>query len=486
MAFPEVLVVGAGLAGLTATRVLREAGVDVALLESADAPGGRVRTDRIRGFSLDRGFQVLATAYPHLRRYANLEALDVQPFRSGVLLRRRGRTWRLFDPRIAPREALSGLAAPFGKPLDLVRLLRWASEAGRGGPGRAFDLPERTAIGALRSRHFSDAMVERLFRPFFGTVLADRELQASGRLLDFAAWSFLAGPVGLPAEGMGALPAQLAAGLPAGTLQLDTPIVGLRRLASSDSPDRSPALGGIEARSADGGSLRADVGLVATDGPSAAQLVPTTVSDPGSRGTTCVYFASDRPPYDEPVVCLDGDGDGPVDLLAVPTNVAPTYGPPGGALLSATVLSPRGAATSDLVAAVRDQLTEWFGRQARGLEHLATYRIRHAQPASTPRPPRVADAGRELAVCGDHLAHASIEGAMAAGEAGARGVAARLLLAEDDLDRSVADRLRGLLEDGFLDPARWGTPGGPAGLTTTSPPGSMGSGSMGSGSMEIR
>lgn len=473
VAFPEVLVVGAGLAGLTATRVLCEAGVSVALVDAADAPGGRVRTDRIRGFSLDRGFQVLATAYPHLRRYADLEALDVRSFQSGVLLRRRGRTWRLADPRVAPREALSGLAAPFGQLLDVVRLVRWASEAASGGPGRAFDEPERTAIGALRDRHFSDAIVERIFRPFFGTVLADRELTASARLLDFAAWSFLAGPVGLPADGMGALPAQLAAGLPADTLRLDTRVVDLHLLPSSGSRDGSAGLGGIEARSADGRSLRADVGLVATDGPSAAHLVPDAVRDPGSRGTTCVYFASDRPPYDEPVVCLDGDGDGPVDLLAVPTNVASTYGPPGGALLSATVLAPRGAATNDLVAAVRDQLTAWFGRRARGLEHLATYRIRHAQPATTPRPPRVVDAGRELAVCGDHLAHPSIEGAMAAGEAGARGVAARLLLAEEDLDRRVADRLRGLLEDGFLDPARWGTPAGPGGLAGSSRPGSI-------------
>ena len=82
----EVVVIGAGLAGLSCALSLEAAGVQVTLLEASDAPGGRVRTDEVEGFRLDRGFQVLLTAYPEAKRLLDYDGLQLKKFEPGALV----------------------------------------------------------------------------------------------------------------------------------------------------------------------------------------------------------------------------------------------------------------------------------------------------------------------------------------------------------------------------------------------------------------
>jgi phytoene dehydrogenase-like protein len=406
-----VVVVGAGLAGLACALHLSEAGLPVQLLEASDGVGGRVRTDMVGGFRLDRGFQVLLTAYPETRRVLDYAALDLRPFLPGALVRREGRFHELSDPWRRPARLLSTLLSDVGTLTDRLRMARYRARVRAGGLSALFERPEATALERLRGEGFSEPMIDAFFRPFFGGVLLDRGLSASSRMLDFVFRMMAEGDVALPAEGMGAIPKQMADRLPEGTVRLGA------RVASV-----SPR----EVRLDSGETVAARAVVVATEGPEAARLTGQLPA-PGSRSVTALYFAAERAPIGEPILILDGDGGGPVNNLCVPSQVAPSYAPVGAALVSASVLEePENPDT--LEPAVRAQLTGWFGEQVARWRLLRTYRIPHAQPDQTPPAlepaERPVELGDRLFVCGDHRDTASLHGALVSGRRAAEAARA--------------------------------------------------------------
>jgi phytoene dehydrogenase-like protein len=165
--------------------------------------------------------------------------------------------------------------------------------------------------------------------------------------------------------------------------------------------------------------------IVAADGPAAARLIQELPS-PGSRAVWCLYFAADHSPVGEPILLLDGENGGPVNNACVLSDVAPSYAPPGAALISVAVLDDRGLYGEALADAVRDQLASWFGPRVRRWRQLRTYRIENAQPIeislalSTPKRPPKIRAG--LYACGDYLEMASIQGALVSGRRAAEAI----------------------------------------------------------------
>ena len=143
---------------------------------------------------------------------------------------------------------------------------------------------------------------------------------------------------------------------------------------------------------------------------------------------SCLYFAAKKPPIDEPILVLDADRQGPVNNLCVPSNVAPTYAPPGGSLISATVLGALDAANAEVEGRVRSQLGSWFGSTVDTWEQLRTYKIPDALPSIEPRwapgPDRPIEVRPGVYVCGDHRENPSIQGAMASGRRTAERVLA--------------------------------------------------------------
>jgi len=409
-----VVVVGAGLAGLCCARGLHRAGVPVAVIEAQDAVGGRVRTDLREGFRLDRGFQVLLTAYPEALAVLDYAALDLRPFLPGALVRRGSRFHRVSDPWRRPQDALTTLRAGVGTLGDKLRLARLRGNVRRGTLAELMARPQSSTLERLRRAGFSEAMIDGFFRPFFGGILLDRSLAASSRMFDFVFRMMASGGVALPARGMGAIPEQLAGPLPHGSLRLGTAVDGV-----------TP--GGV--RLVTGETLAARAVVLAVEGPEAARLLGRPAPPP-PRSVVCVYFDAPEPPVGEPVLVLDGDGRGPVNNLCCPSLVAPDYAPAGHALVSATVLDGQALDDPTLEAAIREQLGDWFGAGVAGWRRLAVQRIPHAQPRQEPadlepaeRPVRVE---RGLYVCGDHRETASIQGAMASGRRAAEALIADL------------------------------------------------------------
>lgn len=413
MSDAPVIIVGAGLAGLTCARHLQRRDVPCTVVEASDGVGGRVRTDVVDGFRLDRGFQVMLSAYPETRRELDYDALDLRPFYDGALVRHNGAFHRIADPFRHPFDAPRTLFSPVGTLGDKLRVARARQSLTSMSVSEIMAQPETTTIKALRSRWgFSQVMVDRFFRPFFGGIFFDRSLKASSRMFEFIFKMFSEGQTVLPARGIEAIPQQIAGHLASGTVRLNT------KVASID---------GETVTLDDGTSVEGRAVVVATEAPEAHRLIGD-VQPTESRSTTCLYFAASDSPLDIPALVLNGDGTGPVNNVSVLSDVAPSYAPEGQSLISVVVVGDPPETGEELQRAVRDQLIDWFGLKAGGWEHLRTDRIPYALPEQKPPflspPERPVRRRPGLYVCGDHTRTASLNGALASGRAAARAVVA--------------------------------------------------------------
>lgn len=413
---PEALIVGAGLSGLACAFRLQECGKSFQIVEASDDVGGRVRTDVVDGFRLDRGFQVLLTATPEAERCLDYHSLDLKRVFHGALIRSQGAFHRIANSRHHPWTALKSLGNPIGSLRDRFRLLSLIAKVRKGKVDEQFARPEGLTLDFLRwGGGFSESMIDRFFRPLFGSVFLERDLVTSSRIFRFMLRMMVEGDAAVPAAGMSAIPRQLAGRLPPGTIRFGCPIEQLE-------PGR------LKLRS--GEHLRARAIVVATEGAEAARLLQERVRDPGSRDVTCIYFAAAESPIREPIVTLNADEPGPVNHLAVMSDVAPSYAPPGHALISVSVLGNPEMDDAQLESEVRRQLIGWFGSAVDEWRHLRTYRIRHALPDMTApaldEPQRPVQLGDGLFVCGDHREHGTIHGALASGWRAAQAVAAEL------------------------------------------------------------
>ena len=403
----DVVIVGAGLAGLAAASALQQAGRSVRVVEASDGIGGRVRTDEVDGFLLDRGFQVLLTAYPEAQRQLDYTALDLQRFEPGALVRVNGRFRTVGDPFRRPGTAVPTAVAPIGNLADKLRIAALRRRVRRGEAADLLRGNDTTSLAALQAQGFSATIIDRFFRPLFGGIQLDPTLSSSSRMFDIIFRSLSEGDSAVPLAGMGAIPAQLGAGLAPGTVQLSSPVV---------------AVDGHSVRLANGVVLDARSVVVATEGPSAAALLG--LAPVGSKSVACVYFDAPQAPTATRYVMLDGEGTGPAMNVTVMSNVAPSYAPHGRHLVAAAVPSPSDSV--DLETAVRTQLRSWWGSQVDEWRHLRTYRIAHGQPDQSPpfHPKRRVSLGEGLFVCGDHRDTGSIQGALHSGRRCAEAVLA--------------------------------------------------------------
>ncbi|MFC1420901.1 FAD-dependent oxidoreductase [Streptacidiphilus cavernicola] len=401
----EVIIVGAGLAGLACAADLLAAGLSVQVLDASDAVGGRMRTDTEAGFHLDRGFQVLNTSYPQLRRRLDLRALRLRRFTPGILLDHGDRRVRLGDPTRHAGDLADLLPGRFAAPRDLAALALLGGRDLLAPPALLRRGPETTTQAALAAAGVSDELVEALFRPFLAGVFLEDALETSSRFFHLVLRSMLRGTTCLPAEGIRAVPDQLAAALPPRSLRLEAPVL---RLAEN----------GVLLR--DGTELTAESVVVATGARAAAALLPE-LAVPAGRTVTTYYHAAADSPLAEPTLLVDGSRA----LLhtCVLTEVAPTYSTDGRALVSSSVLGGDAPAQEG---SVRARLAELYRTDTSGWEHLATRTVTDALPAMpAPHPlTRRTRLGHGRYVCGDHRATGSVQGALASGARAARDVLA--------------------------------------------------------------
>ncbi|MEX1024861.1 MAG: NAD(P)/FAD-dependent oxidoreductase [Planctomycetota bacterium] len=402
----EVVIVGAGLAGLACAIELQRAGRSVRLLEGATRPGGRVRTDEVDGFLLDRGFQVLLPSYPEARRQLDLDMLEPAAFRPGAVVRAKGRFHKLADPTRALGDSLAGVWSGIGTLRDKLRVLGFGNRLQRDLVGGWTG----TAQAAIEREGFSRGFRERFLRPFLGGVFLDADLTADAHLLSFYWSMFRTSLASLPKRGMGSIPEQLAERLAPGTLSLKARV-------------RSVEADGVTL--ADGSRVEATEIVLATDGSTAADLVFGADWAPAWNGVTTLSFAAERAPFEGPWLLLNGEEQGFVNDVVVYSEVQPSYAPPNRALISVSVLGVPELDDAALGERVRAELSGWFGDRVARWEPLRTLRIERALPRATTssRVPRRTAGGAWLA--GDHTESPSIHGALLSGRRTSEDIEAR-------------------------------------------------------------
>ena len=399
----DVVIVGAGLAGLACALRLKERGIRARIFEGSDRVGGRVATDRQEGFLLDRGFQVLLTAYPMASQLLDYGRLGLADFHAGAKVQTGGKLHTLGDPARHPGDALPTLLAPVATLADKARVVLLRNRVTRGGLDRLLARKENTTRHRLASYGFSEKMTNQFFRPFLGGIFLENELVTSSRKFEFVFRMFSLGSAAIPSDGMGAIPKQLAEPLGIEQIVLNREVAAIEHGALQLMDGRR-----VEARKI----------VLACDPWSTAKLLGEKTVSP-ARPIACLYFAADVAPVKGPWLVLNGDGSGPVNNLCVPSEVQTSYAPQGQSLISVSVIDPIAAADGELETAVRTQLTGWFGQQVAQWRHVRTYRIEKPIPLQIPpalellaRESRVKDG---LYRCGDAGWIASIEGALRSG-----------------------------------------------------------------------
>ncbi|MEU6842722.1 NAD(P)/FAD-dependent oxidoreductase [Streptomyces sp. NPDC046716] len=417
-----VVVVGAGIAGLSVAQHLTRVGVRTLVLEAASGVGGRMSTEKVDGFRLDRIGRLLSTSYPELRHTPGLDGLVLRPFSPGVLVHSEGRNHRAGEPA-GPRRARGALNAaralasaprpvrgsrpPLGGPLDHARLGAALARIAATEPARLLARPELPADRALSERGLSSRTLHGFLRPLLSALLCDPDLTTSGRCAELALHAYANGRLAVPEGGADALPELLAAGLPPGTVR-----TGVRVTAVAANRITTAEHGEFPCRGV----------VLATDAAAAAELLPG-LRVPRFHQVTVVHHAAPEPPLAEPALLLDADRIGPVAHTAVISQVDPTRAPVGRALVSSTVLGP-----PPREGELRTQLAVLYGTSTRRWETLAVHHDAHAVPAMPAphdprRPVRLLDG---LYVCGDHRDTSTVQGALHSGRRAARAVLADL------------------------------------------------------------
>lgn len=405
-----VVIVGAGLSGLTCALRLHEAGVAVHVIEASDGVGGRVRTDHVDGFLLDRGFQVYLSAYPQAGELLDLDTLDLCSFEPGAMVYDGSDLIRVMDVFRRPKYLIGSAFSSIGNLRDKIRvaLLRFQS---LGTSEQKIDThTDESTETFLRNFGFSEKMINGFFRCFYGGIFLENELRTSSRMFEFTFKMFSKGSAALPARGMGSIALQLARRLPPETIRINSPV---------DSVTSSSVT------LADGSAIRARRVVIATQASQTASLVPNFATRaPGWRSVTNVYYSADQSPLNEAIIALNGSNMGLVNNVCVPSDVSPLYAPEGKSLISVSLLGIH--RDEDIPEKVIEELAEWFGKETLQWRHLRTDVIRHALPEQLPdNDPADKQYSLEMdgiTICGDHVTSSSIEGAIISGNHAAAAI----------------------------------------------------------------
>ena len=393
----DVIIIGAGIAGLTAAKLAKQKGFKVLLLEASDGVGGRVRTDNKDGFLLDRGFQLLLTAYPTAQTVLNYQKLNLKPFKPGAVVYRGNRQYRIADPLRDPKLLFTTLFSPVGNFADKMLLLKLKIKLKFTSVDEIFKHKETSTQDYLRNFGFSDKFIENFFRPFFSGIFLEQELTTSSRLFQFLFKMFSEGNAAVPAEGMGKISEQLAAHLSADEIIMN---------------ERVTAIEGTKVTTKSRKIFSSKAVIVATDLPNLP--LPRQVAVKGKSALT-LYFSASHIHIESKRIALNANQGQYIRNIAIMDHISSAYAPKDKSLVAVSLNTDLTLPKEEIELQARKELLQWYP-SAIDWKLLALYDIPYALPANETINIKTDYNSITLHAncycCGDHLSYGSINGAM--------------------------------------------------------------------------
>jgi len=399
-------IIGGGVSGLIAARVLEKKGFNPIILEASERVGGRIKTDIIEGYQLDHGFQVLLTAYPAVKKYLDYDALNLQFFLPGAYIFKANTQSIIGDPLRDVSLLISTLFSGIGSISDKFKILKLNHKIKKKSLTDIFSEKEQTTLSYLKEFGFSKDMLNDFFIPFFSGIFLENKLETSSRMFEFVYKMFGEGHAAIPKAGMEAIPKQLLNNLKTTTFQYNTEVANVK--------DGQITL-------TNGSKLESDF-IILTIPPGG--LVSNIKNQPTEwRSCVTLYFETNKRVIHKPLIGLIVKPDSLVNNIVYNSSLA-SVTKPAHELLCVTVIDDQNLSDHELVAAVEQELKVLCNISI--TRFIKQYRITKALPKlenlKYEMKPSENQLSKSLFVSGDTQLNASFNAAMISGEQAAFAV----------------------------------------------------------------
>ena len=402
----DFVIVGAGLSGLSAAIELEKFNLKLLIVDQEDRAGGRIKTDHVNGYQLDRGFQVYLDEYPNAKAHLDYNDLNLQAYEPGAICFDKFNKYRVYDSSRNKASLPKMIFSPVGSLMDKVRLGNLNARLKAVGVDEIFERPEHTTIDYLRQSRYSSKIINRFFKPFFSGIFLENQLTTSSRMFEFVFKMLAEGNATLPEGGMEAIPQQLKSKLQHTEFRFHTKVSQVMQNAVTTSEGDTISCKGV---------------IIAGD---TNGLIPGHESSMTWRQTATYYFSADDSPIDKALIALNSNEDSNINLFTVPSAVSPAYAPKGKHLIGVSLKEIPHESTEEVTSDIKNELSMAFGNSVLQWEFLKNYHIHKALPAPADMKNEIPFTETRLKpgvyLAGDYLLNGSINGAIRSGELAAQ------------------------------------------------------------------
>ena len=402
----KIHIIGGGVSGLIAARVLEKKGFNPIILEASERVGGRIKTDIIKGYQLDHGFQVLLTAYPAVKKYLDYDALELQFFLPGASIFKAHTQSIIGDPLRDISLLISTLFSGIGSISDKFKILKLNQKIKKKSLTAIFSEKEQTTISYLREFGFSKEILNDFFIPFFSGIFLENQLETSSRMFEFVYKMFGEGHAAIPKSGMEAIPKQLLNNLKNTTFHYNTEVAKVK--------ERQITL-------KNGNTLESDFTILTIP----ANSLVSNLKKQSIEWRSCLtlYFETTTRVINKPLIGLIAKPGSLVNNIVYNSSLS-SVTKPAHELLCVTVIDDQNLSDHKLVTAVEDELKVLCDITI--IRFIKQYRITKALPKlenlKYEMKPSEMQLSKSLFVAGDTQLNASFNAAMISGEQAALAV----------------------------------------------------------------